>query len=419
MCVAAPVTAATITRGPLQQLVRPGAVTVVVELDEPAAVSVCCGPAAPWDDCYQADAPATRHELDVLRPDAGDLQCFVADEGGASMSEMFPVFAEPSGDEPWTFMIIGDTRTRPEVHRQVVDAMLGIEQARLYVHTGDFVEYGLKLEDWDTYFDNETPLMRRMPMLAVVGNHDLDHLEEGDRGLTVWRDVFALPEDSPAPEAYYSVRQGNVQLIVLDTYNNILPRRRCAFERFGIWEYCLVPEQYGWLLAELEQAASDPDVDHIVVLPHVGPYSSRVGRDGNAQLRALMPVFARYGVTAVVSGHDHYYERGYSWNGVPYIIAAGGGAPLYEIGPPNPAPHVVEYSESTEHFLRVDVDGEEITFTAVGLDGRVVDTLTRRTGQGYERRARPPWLVPAALVTLTVLVLGGLGMAWWRRRRSP
>lgn len=398
---------------------RPGAITVVVELDEPAAVSVCCGAAAPWDTCYDADAPATRHELDVLRPDEGTLQCFVADAGGASLSEMFPVYAEPSGDAPWTFMIIGDTRTRPEVHQQVVASMLGIDDARLYVHTGDFVEYGLDREGWATYFANEQPLMRRIPMLGVVGNHDLDHLDEGNRELTVWRDVMALPQDSPSPEAYYAVRQGNVHLIVLDTYNGILPRRECATERFGIWEYCFAPEQYGWLLAELEQAANDPEVDHIIVLPHVGPYSSRVGRDGNAQLRALMPVFARYGVTAVVSGHDHYYERGYSWNGVPYIIAAGGGAPLYEIGPPNPAPHVVEYSESTEHFLRVDVNGEEITFSAIGLDGRVIDTLSRRTGQGYERRDTPPWVVPASLALVSVLVIGGLGFAWWRRRRSP
>jgi hypothetical protein len=111
LLAAANAQAATITRGPLQQLVRPGAITVVVELDEPAAVSVCCGAAAPWDTCYDADAPATRHELHVLRPDEGTLQCFVADAGGASLSEMFPVHAEPSGDAPWTFMIIGDTRS--------------------------------------------------------------------------------------------------------------------------------------------------------------------------------------------------------------------------------------------------------------------------------------------------------------------
>ena len=45
--------------------------------------------------------------------------------------------------------------------------------------------------------------------------------------------------------------------------------------------------------------------------------------------RIIQDASQRYGVDLVLNGHDHFYERSIDDNGVMYVIAGGGGAPLY------------------------------------------------------------------------------------------
>ena len=48
-------------------------------------------------------------------------------------------------------------------------------------------------------------------------------------------------------------------------------------------------------------------------------------------MRALPSSASRSCVTAIFSGHDHYYERGFSESGIPYVITGGGGATLEKV----------------------------------------------------------------------------------------
>jgi hypothetical protein len=48
--------------------------------------------------------------------------------------------------------------------------------------------------------------------------------------------------------------------------------------------------------------------------------------------RRLAALFRRYRVTHVFAGHIHSYFTG-NWDGVPYTITAGAGAPLYGTDP--------------------------------------------------------------------------------------
>jgi hypothetical protein len=121
----------------------------------------------------------------------------------------------------------------------------------------------------------------------------------------------------------------------------------------------------------------------------VGPYSSHPGRTGNGQLRDLLPLLERRGVTAVLSAHDHYYERGLSPQGVTYVISGGAGAPLYDIGEPCAFPHTVAANASVHHYVVVDVDGEAVHLTAKTLDGAVLDE-TALTSPKQCHAAEPP-----------------------------
>jgi len=92
-------------------------------------------------------------------------------------------------------------------------------------------------------------------------------------------------------------------------------------------------------------------------------------------MRYLLPMFEQYGVRAILSGHDHYYERGFSGNELAYIITGGGGAPLYTIGEPTDDPHTVEYNDALNHYVMVEVDHETIRFSARDTDGVTFDEL--------------------------------------------
>lgn len=277
-------------------------------------------------------------------------------------------------DEPGTpfrFLLFGDTRNRHDVHAQIVERMAAVEGARFAVQTGDLVATGGDEAQWDTYFGIEHPLMRSVPVYPVIGNHD----EYDDRALNL-TDRFVLPTNSPAPEEYYSFEWGNLHVTVLDGHTrNSLPWIECI--ALGLYlDDCFSPAQMAWLEADLRAAAADPEIDHLIVAVHIGPYSSKEDRSGNAQMRELMPLFEETGVSLIVSGHDHYYERGESANGIPYIITGGGGAPLYAISDPSRDPHTVAMNRMVEHFIVVDVDGRELSATVVDIDGNTFDRVS-------------------------------------------
>jgi hypothetical protein len=81
------------------------------------------------------------------------------------------------------------------------------------------------------------------------------------------------------------------------------------------------------------------------VIFHVPPYastSSQAARDNSNEVRYLVPLFERYHVSMVLTGHWHYYERMKPLLGgqvstieagaVVYLITGGGGAGLASVG---------------------------------------------------------------------------------------
>src|SRR5262249_60241894 len=91
-------------------------------------------------------------------------------------------------------------------------------------------------------------------------------------------------------------------------------------------------ERTRWLRKGPQGAAADPTVAHRFIVMHHPPYSVSI-HGGRPELREMWtPIFERYGVDAVFSGHDHVYERA-ERNGVRYFVSGGGGAPLYPRDP--------------------------------------------------------------------------------------
>src|SRR5690606_5790505 len=99
---------------------------------------------------------------------------------------------------------------------------------------------------------------------------------------------------------------------------------------------------------------------------------------GQEELRERWsPLFEKYGVSALFSGHDHVYSRA-EHNGVRYFVSGGGGAPLYPRGrrPSKLDLQATRYFERVNHFIRVHVIGELVEVTAIRADGTIIETVS-------------------------------------------
>jgi hypothetical protein len=309
-------------------------------------------------DFYQYEAylaglaPATRYTYAV----------FMAGTEAASGQGGFNT-APLTGTGTVRFIAFGDSGVGSTAQRQLA-ARMGADSFDLALHTGD-VAYGTadglggpsytQYDDW--VFGVYSSWLRSRPFYPSIGNHD------DEVGFArAYRDVFVLPDHGASPtypdhaKRYYSFDYGPVHFVALDTELALIdPARRQA--------------QLAWLEQDLT-ATTQP---WRVVYFHRPPYSAGMHHGSSLDVRqAFAPVFERYRVQLVVSGHDHDFERSIPWReyvpgggAVTYIVTGGGGAPLYPVGT---GPWTAA-SASVHHYLRGTVGDCLMSLEGVGLDG--------------------------------------------------
>ncbi len=263
----------------------------------------------------------------------------------------------PEAGAPFSFVVFGDTREYESSHLRVVERVRR-EVPDFILATGDMVNKGSSEEQWQTFFEVERELLRENVMYPSLGNHDR---QGAGRTADSYRKYFSLPENSPDPERYYAFTYANSRFLILDS---------------NAYAFALT-DQTAWIEQQLQQANLDPKIEHIFVSMHHPPFSISL-HGGRTELRdAWTPLYEKYGVTAVFSGHDHCYERA-EHNGIHYFVSGGGGAPLYpRARKPSPIDvEAVKYFERTNHYLRVMVVGDLIEVTAIRADGSIMETTT-------------------------------------------
>lgn len=86
-----------------------------------------------------------------------------------------------------------------------------------------------------------------------------------------------------------------------------------------------------------------------------------------------VPLFRKYGVQLVLSGHDHNYQRFAPSHGVTYVVHGGGGQELYPLRS-CPAGYPTRAAARERHgFLDLVVRPHALRVRAVSLSGRVLD----------------------------------------------
>lgn len=270
----------------------------------------------------------------------------------------------PLAGDNFRFLVMGDTRTNSAEHQQVVDAMARVVDMapggmvpRFVVNTGDLVAAGGSEDNWDTFFGIERTLISRVPLLAVFGNHEVI------LGRTIFEGLFTPPPSNTSPsERWYSATLGDVHLATIDVYAlNLEPHLQ-------------------WLQEDM--SASTAPFKLVFLHP---PLFTMSLHEPEVALRAdLLPVLRAAGVQAIISGHNHCYER-YDADGLQSVVTGGSGAPLYGVdehptADNGTAQRVV--AQSTFHFMDARVDGQSLTFEVYSVpDGSRVDcfVLTAQT----------------------------------------
>jgi acid phosphatase len=101
--------------------------------------------------------------------------------------------------------------------------------------------------------------------------------------------------------------------------------------------------------------------------------------------RRWEPLFRRHGVTLVLQGHNHLYER-LEVDGITYVTTGGGGAQLY------PCVRLAEGLRSCaleHHFLAVDVTATGVSVRAVTPRGTTIERFALSPRSPAGARARP------------------------------
>jgi Calcineurin-like phosphoesterase len=251
--------------------------------------------------------------------------------------------ALPVKDGSVRFAVIGDTGSGSSKQREVGDMMV---QYRA-VYPFDFV-----LMMGDNMYGGETPadfekkfaepykslLDNKVKFYATLGNHDM--------ALQVNYENFNMNG-----KEYYRFKKGNVAFYSLNS--NYMD-----------------PKQVKWLEDELVKDTSDWKICFF----HHPPYSSAKKHGSDDQLREVVePVFVKYGVNVVLTGHDHVYERIKPQKGINYFVSGAGGK--LRTGDLKGSSPLTEKSYDRDmHFMLFEVAGDQLYFQAISRTGETVDS---------------------------------------------
>jgi 3',5'-cyclic AMP phosphodiesterase CpdA len=198
-----------------------------------------------------------------------------------------------------------------------------------------------------TYF---SPLLDRgVPFYNALGNHDVQSRD--------YEAILNSPLLNMQGRHYYKVSdpQGLLDIFILDS--NTLENE---FKEDA---------QYDWLDKELESSRAAWKC----VALHTPIYSSKAYHGPSPELiRQLAPRLMKNHVDFVLSGHNHFYERIPTQDGIRYFIVGGSSRDSSRIIPKDAYNEVGYARKST--FMVVDLDREKFRFHVINSEGTVIDT---------------------------------------------
>jgi 3',5'-cyclic AMP phosphodiesterase CpdA len=192
-------------------------------------------------------------------------------------------------------------------------------------------------------------LQRGVRFYASLGNHDVR------RGLQA---QIKYANFNMGGQPYYSFVKGDglIEFFALDSTN-------------------MTRQQLQWL----DEALAASKAPWKVAYFHHPLYSSGITHGSETKLRAqIEPLLVKHGVTAVLSGHDHVYERTKPQRGVQYFVSGAGGK-LRQGDIDRRTSFFAAGNDQVNSFMYFEAAPEKLSFWAVDPAGNTLDNgaLTR------------------------------------------
>ncbi len=191
--------------------------------------------------------------------------------------------------------IYSDSRTNHEVHKKIVDDILGEKPVAVF-HVGDMVEFPWDRKQWEIFNNIISKLKENSKIYPVIGNRD--------KNSKYYYETFNLAMN----KNWYSVDIDKIHFIILDSNSSL--------DKSSV--------QYKWLISDIDSDNSVNSLFRVMLFHH--PVISSCENDDSLK-NILLPLLIRYKIDVVFNGHNHGYER-LKYEGINFIITAGGGAPL-------------------------------------------------------------------------------------------
>jgi predicted phosphodiesterase len=245
------------------------------------------------------------------------------------------------------FAVLGDTGTGDTAQGEVAQQLVRVRQSFPFTFAlllGDNLYGSERPQDYARKFEvpYKALIDAKVEFHAALGNHD-------DPNQRFYK-LFNL-----GGERYRTFRKENVRFFVLDS--NYMD-----------------PDQIKWLEKELQASGSDWKIPYF----HHPLYTSST-RGPVMELRTILePLFVKYGVDVVLTGHEHTYERTKPQQGIHYFIA-GGSAKLNRGDLRKTALTEVGF-DTDRTFMLMEISGDELFFQAITRTGTTIDkgTIRRR-----------------------------------------
>lgn len=252
--------------------------------------------------------------------------------------------ALPLKDGSVKFAVIGDTGTGTSKQQDLADIMVRYRAAFPYEFAlllGDNMYGGETAVDFENKFSGpyKQLLAQNVKFYAALGNHDQ----------ALQTNYVNFNMDG---KEYYRFKKGNVAFYALNS--NYMDKK-----------------QVKWLEDELAKDTSDWKVAFM----HHPPYSSGGKHGSDAQLREVIePIFVKYGVNVVLTGHDHFYERVKPQKGIYYFVSGAGGKLRSGDIKKGTGLTAKGYDRDMSFMLFEVVNGKQMHFQTISRTGETVDS---------------------------------------------
>lgn len=272
----------------------------------------------------------------------------------------------PADPDSFSFVYFGDTQAYPDRFAKMLnDVEQRHPETAFYMIGGDLVEEGYLRNLWDDLLTYTDTVFSVKPIVPAMGNHDFS----GEVGACTFSAYFNLPFTETvgsSSELNYSFQYGKAFFIVINARRDM-------------------DKQTAWLEAELQKAEAAGS-QFKVVMCHFPIFNPKKGRNSEAAQKNWVPLFDKYGVDLMLSGHDHSYMRSIPLNagkpaspgqtGTTYVVATGC-EKFYDFESLPVA--AKQFTGSTTYQLisiKLDADGlPKMLFTAHSPSGEIMDAF--------------------------------------------